>query len=151
MSKTEIATMNLTKLFNTGGLDKSYLCLVEGLVNDDKGQVSHLLIKNGNKAYLNDRGKQCDLSWSVKKRLDRYTFLDVEIKQGRFHQIRCQLSQIGFPIKGDLKYGSKRSNKEAGIYLCCHKLSFEHPFSGEVIDLNLDLGEFSLPLWKLAE
>jgi len=150
MTKSEIASMNMTKLLNTGGIEKSYLCLVEGLVPEDSGQVSHLLIKNGAKSYINEKGKQSDLSYKVHKRLDKYTFLNVEIKQGRFHQIRCQLAQIGYPIKGDLKYGSKRSNKEGGIYLCCNKISFEHPLSGEVIDLILNPSEFHLPLWKLA-
>ncbi len=150
MAKTNMAAMSLTKILNSGGLDKSYFCLVEGIVEQDNAEVEHLLIKNGTKSYQNENGKICNLSWKVHKRLDRYTFLEVGIKQGRFHQIRCQLSLTGHPIKGDLKYGSKRSNKEGGIYLCCHKLSFEHPFTGEVLYFQIKPVESGLPLWSLV-
>ena len=150
LAKTEVAAMNLTKILNSGGLDKNYMCLVEGLVSQETGEVEHLLIKNGSKAYQNEKGKISNLKWKVHKRLDRYTFLDVEIKQGRFHQVRCQLALTGHPVKGDLKYGSKRSNKEGGIYLCCYQLSFEHPFTGEVLNLSVNPQDFGLSLWSLV-
>jgi 23S rRNA pseudouridine1911/1915/1917 synthase len=131
-------------------LDKKYLALVEGKPKSEKGEVTHHLLKMGKKSFVNPKGAIANLAWKTVKELDRYTFLEVEIKQGRFHQIRCQLSDLGCSIKGDLKYGSRRSNKEGGIYLCCHMLSFEHPFSGEVIDLTIDVSEHKLPLWKLV-
>ena len=150
LAKTDLAAAAMTKILKSGGLDKSYLCLVEGKIDNEVAEVTHHLIKSGSKAYENEKGKISTLRWKVHKRLDRYTFLDVEIEQGRFHQVRCQLALTGHPVKGDLKYGSKRSNKEAGIYLCAYKVSFEHPFSGEVIDLSIEPGEYGLPLWSLA-
>jgi len=150
MAKTAVAAVSLTKILNSGGLDKSYICLVEGIVEPDSAELEHLLIKKGTKSYQNLNGKICNLSWKVHKKLDRYTFLEVVIKQGRFHQVRCQLSLTGHPIKGDLKYGSKRSNKEGGIYLFCHKLSFEHPFTGEVLYFHIKPVECGLPLWSFV-
>jgi 23S rRNA pseudouridine1911/1915/1917 synthase len=150
MAKNQPSSAVLTRIMNTGGLDKKYLVLVEGKPKTPNGEASHYLMKVDKKSFVNPKGKICNINWKTTKELDRYTFLEVEIKQGRFHQVRAQLAELGFPIKGDLKYGSRRSNKEGGIYLCCTHLSFEHPFSGEVINLSINPSHHKLPLWKLA-
>jgi 23S rRNA pseudouridine1911/1915/1917 synthase len=67
---------------------------------------------------------------------DRYTLLDVELLTGRHHQIRCQLSKMGCPIKGDLKYGAKRSNKDGGISLHSRRVEFAHPVGGKLISVT---------------
>lgn len=79
--------------------------------------------------------KRAQLSYRTLKALDNYTCLEVDLKTGRHHQIRCQLSHIGHPIKGDLKYGSKRSNPDGSISLHARSISFTHPVSKEHIKI----------------
>ncbi len=70
------------------------------------------------------------------KNLDNYSLLEVDLETGRHHQIRCQLSNIGSPIKGDLKYGFNRSNKDGSIHLHARKIHFIHPVSKETIQIT---------------
>ena len=80
--------------------------------------------------------KKSILDFKIIKKLDNYYLLEINLKTGRHHQIRCQLSSIGSPIKGDLKYGARRSNKNAGINLHSRKLEFIHPVSKKYINLT---------------
>ena len=78
------------------------------------------------------------LSYKKIKTLDNYCLVEVELITGRHHQIRCSFSELGYPIQGDLKYGSKRSNKDGGIYLHSRKVEFVHPVSKNKIFLEVD-------------
>lgn len=97
---------------------------------------------------ISESGKACSLVFRVKKRLERYTVLEIKIDTGRFHQIRAQLSTYGHIIKGDLKYGAKRSNAEGGIYLHCHTLSLQHPVTEEKFDFEAEFP--SMSLWQFV-
>ena len=102
----------------------------------------HWLKKNpkNNKSTAYDKevhgSKKAILSYTVLKKLDRYTLLEIALETGRHHQIRCQLSKIGAPIKGDLKYGSKRSNQNGGIHLHAIKIEFNHPVKKELLSVE---------------
>ena len=92
-----------------------------------------------NKSYAHKNevpdSKKAILEYSVLKKLDRYSLLEIDLQTGRHHQIRSQLAALGSPIKGDLKYGSDRSNKDGSIHLHALKLSFVHPVKKERIEL----------------
>ena len=139
----------MTNWFKKGMIHKKYVALVEGKLNAKSGELSDPLIKVGAKTYVNEASESMGhLSYTVSKELDRYSLLDIEIRTGRFHQIRAQLSSAGYPIKGDLKYGAKRSNKEGGIYLCCTAITFPDSEIGLPIEISVNPSEFYLPLWK---
>lgn len=103
---------------------KQYLALVEGKVEKDEALVTHYLKRDGRrkKSVLDPKdGKLAQLSFNILHHFDRYTLLDVRLHTGRFHQIRAQLSTLGHPIKGDVKYGARRKNKDRSIDLHCFK------------------------------
>jgi 23S rRNA pseudouridine1911/1915/1917 synthase len=90
--------------------------------------------------------KEARLHYRTLAKTDRYALLEVQLFTGRHHQIRCQLSHIGLPIKGDLKYGAPRSNPDGGISLHARRVTFEHPVSHQQIDIVADVP--SEPLWR---
>jgi 23S rRNA pseudouridine1911/1915/1917 synthase len=123
MGKNSRATAHYTNVLVSGKLYKSYVAVVEGHFPKEINKIETLLLKKGNKAVEDKKnGKLCTIDISSIIHLDRYSILRLTIGTGRFHQIRAQLSILGFPVKGDLKYHSKRSNKEGGIYLHCDTL-----------------------------
>ncbi len=86
--------------------------------------------------------------------LDNYVLLEINLETGRHHQIRCQLSVSGHPIKGDLKYGSKRSNPNGGIHLHAVKIEFDHPVTKETLSFGhhcqmIRSGNFALRNYKI--
>lgn len=87
------------------------------------------------------------LSYKIVEKYDRYSLLEVELQTGRHHQIRAQLAAMGHCIKGDLKYGAKRSNPDSSISLQAHRLIFEHPVSHLTVDVTAS--ELTKP--KLSE
>ena len=93
--------------------------------------------------------KKAILHYSVLKQLDHYYLLEIQLETGRHHQIRSQLSHIGSPIKGDLKYGFPRSNKDASIHLHAHKIEFHHPVSKE--RLIIEAKPPNDPVWNACE
>jgi len=102
----------------------------------EAGVLENYLQKNKkrNKSYVsNKQGKLAVLEYKLQKKLDRFFLLEIKPKTGRHHQIRIQLSHIGCIIKGDLKYGAKRSNKDASIHLLARELAFTHPVKKEPI------------------
>jgi len=103
---------------------------------------------NTSKAYLKEvpDSKKAILTYQLIKKLDNYYLLEVDLKTGRHHQIRTQLTVIGCPIKGDLKYGFNRSNKDGGIHLHARKISFMHPFKKEQIAVIANPPED--PIWN---
>lgn len=93
--------------------------------------------------------KRAILSYKVISQSERYTLLEINLETGRHHQIRCQLSAIGYPIKGDLKYGAKRSNPDGGISLHARKIEFVHPVSKQLISITAPVPEDTL--WHALE
>ena len=108
-------------------------------------EVTHWLSRNEqqNKSYAYDhevpRSKKAVLSCRVLAHSDRYQLVEVQLMTGRHHQIRCQLAKIGFPIKGDLKYGARRSNVDGSISLVARSIAFTHPVSGKPITAEAPL------------
>lgn len=114
--------------------------------------LTHFLTRNEqqNKAYAYDHevphSKKAQLRYRVIAQGDRYALLEVQLMTGRHHQIRCQLSAIGCPIKGDLKYGARRSNPDGSISLTAHRIEFIHPVSKQAISVEAPLPHD--PLWQ---
>ena len=146
----QVTAQYLSTALRSNSIIKHYIALVEGHINSDEGVLADKIIKRGNKAYVAPNGKPSLLHYRVVKVLDRYTYLGIELKTGRFHQIRCQLANMGHPIKGDVKYGARRKNKDRSIYLHARSLKLvDYPS----MDANLVLkgGLPENPLWKLLE
>ncbi|WP_299390629.1 RluA family pseudouridine synthase [uncultured Gelidibacter sp.] len=150
-SKTSKALPRLNKLFAEKDAKKTYWALVKQMPPKTEDTLIHWLKKNPkiNKstAYTKEiaDGKKAILHYKVLKNLDNYYLIEVALETGRHHQIRSQLSSIGCPIKGDLKYGFDRSNPDASISLHARSLSFVHPVSNENIHVEAPLP--SAPLW----
>ena len=132
-AKTSKALTRMNQLFRDKDIQKTYWALVENKPKEDSGRLENYLIKNqkNNKSRVcsknTDGSLKACLNYKVLKSLDRYTLLEVKPITGRHHQIRVQLSHIGSIIKGDLKYGAKRSNKDASISLHAREIDFIHP------------------------
>lgn len=151
-SKTSKALPRLNKIFADKEAKKTYWALVKQMPPKTEDTLIHWLRKNpkNNKstAYTKEipDGKKAILHYKVLKNLDNYYLIEVALETGRHHQIRSQLSSIGSPIKGDLKYGFDRSNPDASIHLHARELSFIHPVSNEKIHVIAPLPDE--PLWK---
>jgi 23S rRNA pseudouridine1911/1915/1917 synthase len=122
------------------------------LIQNESTLLTHWLTRNEqqNKSYAYDRevpgSKKAQLKYAVIKEGDNYDLVEVQLLTGRHHQIRCQLSAIGRPIKGDLKYGARRSNPDGSISLQAHRLEFVHPVSKAEIKIEAPLPQD--PLWQ---
>ena len=120
---------------------KTYWAIVKNKPNKDLDTLTGFLRKNpkNNKStsYSSEieGSKKAILHYKLLKSLDNYHLLEVDLETGRHHQIRCQLAAIGSPIKGDLKYGFNRSNKDASIHLHARKIEFIHPVTKEAISI----------------
>lgn len=134
-ARTSKALSRLSELFRTRALRKVYWAIVVNEPKQHEGTLTHWLTRNEktNTARAYDRevpgSKKAVLDYKVIAHSDRYWLLQVELHTGRHHQIRCQLSKMGCPIKGDLKYGAPRSNPDGSISLHARLLEFEHPVS----------------------
>ena len=121
-----------------------------GRGRDGATLLTHWLVRNEkqNKSYAYDHevkdSKKAQLSYRILAHSDRYSLVEVQLYTGRHHQIRCQLSKIGYPIKGDLKYGSPRSNKDGSICLLSRYMEFVHPVSKETIRVTAPLPDDAL-------
>ena len=120
----------MNELFRENKVQKTYWAVVENPPKKNKGTLENYLQKNQNKnkSYVtkNSEGKYAILDYNLLKKLDNFYHLEIKPKTGRHHQIRVQLANIGCIIKGDIKYGFKRSNVNGGIYLHAKKISFIH-------------------------
>jgi 23S rRNA pseudouridine1911/1915/1917 synthase len=131
---------------------KNYWALVDNKFPYNHGILNHWMtrnkIKNKSKAHKNEvpNSKTAKLSFKRIKVLNHYCVLEIALETGRHHQIRAQLSEIGFPIKGDLKYGFNRSNNDGGICLHARSLSIKHPVSKETLCFTADPKEAGI--WK---
>ena len=138
-AKTSKGLERFNKLLRDKNVHKTYWAVVKNRPEDETGTISGYLKKNpkNNKStsYKSEieGSKKAVLHYKVLTSLTNYYLLEVDLETGRHHQIRCQLSSIGSPIKGDLKYGFNRSNKNAGIHLHARKIAFIHPVTKEQI------------------
>tara|TARA_B110000967_G_C18819331_1_gene527802 strand:- start:386 stop:1057 length:672 start_codon:yes stop_codon:yes gene_type:complete len=141
-AKTSKALARMNLMFREKTIQKTYWAIVEKPPLNSEDRLEHYLIKNQQKnksrAFLKpfDGALKSVLDYVVLKKLDRYTLLKVKPITGRHHQIRVQLSTIGSIIKGDLKYGAKRSNKDASISLHAREIQFIHPIKNEPICIS---------------
>jgi len=142
-AKTSKALERLNKMLRDGNIHKTYWALVEGVPGCQEKTLENFLVSDGriNKTFVSDcinpEAKKSILSYKTVARGDRYTLLEVNLLTGRKHQIRAQLSANGNPIKGDLKYGARRSNRDGSISLQAHRIEFIHPVSGQRISLEI--------------
>lgn len=140
-AKTSKALPRLNTLFAEKEAKKTYWAVVKNQPPKQKELLIHWLVRNTkqNKSYAHKKevadSKKAILEYTLLKKLDHYFLLEIDLKTGRHHQIRAQLAAIGCIIKGDLKYGADRSNKDGSIHLHARTLSFVHPVKKELIDL----------------
>ncbi|WP_456463676.1 RluA family pseudouridine synthase [Lutibacter sp.] len=140
-AKTSKALERFNKMLRDKTVNKTYWAVVKNKPKKDSDTLIGFLKKNpkNNKStsYSSEieGSKKAILHYKILKSLTNYHLLEVDLETGRHHQIRCQLASIGSPIKGDLKYGFNRSNKDASIHLHARKIEFTHPVSKEVISI----------------
>lgn len=141
-AKTSKALSRLNEMFKNSEVKKTYWAIVKECPRELEGELVHYLVRNEkqNKSYAYDKevpdSKKAILHYRLIARSQNYNLLEVDLKTGRHHQIRCQLAKMGCPIKGDLKYGFARSNPDGSICLHARRISFIHPVSKEQIDLE---------------
>lgn len=149
-AKTSKALARLNEMFKNGDVHKTYWAIVKNCPQETEATLEHYLVRNEkqNKSYAYDRekpgAKKAILHYKLIGHSENYFLLEVDLKTGRHHQIRCQLAKIGCPIKGDLKYGFPRSNPDGSICLHARRVSFIHPVSKELIELEAPLPEGNL-------
>ncbi|MBM3452876.1 MAG: RluA family pseudouridine synthase [Bacteroidetes bacterium] len=154
-ARTSKALERLNKQFRDKETNKVYWAIVEQKPEKNSDRLVHSLRKNENqnKSYVCDKNtngaKEAILTYHFLKSSDNYHLLEIELETGRHHQIRVQLSTIGCMIKGDLKYGSKRSNQDGSICLHARKISFIHPTSKEQIEITAPVPDN--PLWNFFQ
>ncbi len=151
-ARTSKALTRLNEMFKSHDLiRKTYWAIVQGSPAQPEGRLEHYLVKNEaqNKSYIvpypstlppsspsSQKAKLASLTYRTLAKGDHYTLLEIDLETGRHHQIRCQLAAIGCPIKGDLKYGAKRSNPDGGICLHARQVQFVHPVSKSDITIT---------------
>ncbi|MEJ1222106.1 RluA family pseudouridine synthase [Sediminicola sp. 1XM1-17] len=151
-AKTSKALPRLNKLFADKDAKKTYWAVVKNAPEQQTATLTHWMKRNTkqNKSYAHKKevpeSKKAILDYRLLKKLDNYFLLEIDLKTGRHHQIRSQLNAIGSPIKGDLKYGFDRSNKDGSIHLHARSLSFVHPVKKELLQLIAPPPEE--PIWN---
>ena len=136
-AKTSKALTRLTQMVKNREIKKTYWAVVAKEIIPQSQRLVHYLLKNEktNKSTVfikpTENAKEAALNYKILKSLDNFQLLEIDLETGRHHQIRAQLSKIGVPIKGDLKYGSSRSNPDGGIHLHARRLEFIHPVTKE--------------------
>lgn len=154
-AKTSKSLSRLNKMFREKTIQKTYWAVVKNKPQKSSDTLKHFLKKNykKNKSTAFNREEEgslhSELSYKFLKSLDNYHLLEVYPKTGRHHQIRVQLSKIGSPIKGDIKYGFNRTNKDASIHLHARKIEFIHPVKQEAISITAPTPKDSI--WKECE
>lgn len=144
-AKTSKALTRLNKMFRDGEVHKTYWAITKEAPPAEEGVLTDWLVRNErqNKSYAHSQetpnAKKAVLKYKVIAHSDHYHLLEVQLMTGRHHQIRCQLANMGCPIKGDLKYGAKRSNPDGSISLLARSVAFVHPVSKENIVVEAPL------------
>lgn len=140
-ARTSKALSRFNKLLATNKTAKTYWAVVKNRPPKEKDSLVHWLRKNTsqNKSYAHSSevkgSKKAELEYRLIRELDNYYLLEIDLKTGRHHQIRAQLASIGCPIKGDLKYGAGRSNKDGSIHLHARAMTFDHPVGNQKIEI----------------
>ena len=153
-SKTSKSLTRMNELQKNRKIKKTYYAITEKKPKKDSNKLTNFLKKNQtkNKSFVVDesdvKSKKAVLNYNVIKKLENYFLLEIILETGRHHQIRCQLSHIGCPIKGDVKYGAKRANKDKSICLHSYSISFVHPVKNELINLKCDFPKNDI--WKFT-
>jgi 23S rRNA pseudouridine1911/1915/1917 synthase len=161
-AKTSKALTRLNEMFRLNQVHKTYWCIVPNVWRlslprgarypEKEADLTHWLVRNErlnrSRAFDEEKrdAKEARLHYRVIATTDRYALLEVQLFTGRHHQIRCQLSHIGLPIKGDLKYGAPRSNPDGGICLHARRVTFVHPVSKQDVVIEADVPND--PLWR---
>lgn len=141
-ARTSKALARMNEMFRENKIKKTYLAIVKESPPEEEATVTHYLKKNEtqNKTYVFDNevkgSKKASLTYRIIGRSQKYYLLEIELHTGRHHQIRAQLSKLGCPVKGDLKYGFPRSNEDGGISLFARKLEFIHPVKKEPVAIT---------------
>ena len=154
-AKTSKALSRLNEMFRNGQVHKTYWAISRNKPPKSDDTLTHFIstVERNNKSYASlapkAGAKEAKLIYRHIASSDRYHLLEVNLLTGRKHQIRVQLSSIGCPIKGDLKYGDKRSNPDGGISLHARKIEFIHPVSKEPISITAPVPEDTL--WRSLE
>ena len=144
-AKTSKALTRLNNMFRNGEVHKTYWAIVTRPPFEKEATLTDWLVRNErqNKSYAYNHqvptSKKSILHYKVINQSERYTLLEINLMTGRHHQIRCQLSNMDCPIKGDLKYGAQRSNSDGSISLLSHRIEFIHPVSKENICIESHL------------
>lgn len=155
LAKTSKALTRLNQMFQDHQIQKTYWAVVGNKPKLNQAHLKHYLLRNPQKnrsdAHLKEvkGSKLAELDYQLILELDHYCLLEVNPKSGRHHQIRSQLSAIDCPIKGDLKYGSPRSNKDASIHLHARSIVFEHPVRKEKMRITAPAPKDD-PIWKIC-
>ncbi len=142
LAKTSKALARLNEMFRNGDVKKTYWAIVKNCPKKDEEILENYLVRNEkqNKSYAYDKevpnSKKAILHYKLIGHSQNYYLLEVDLMTGRHHQIRCQLAKMGCPIKGDLKYGSQRSNSDGSICLHARRVRFIHPVSKIEIDIT---------------
>lgn len=151
-ARTSKALARLNDMFRRGDIHKTYWAITQNAPPVEQDTLTSWLQRNErqNKSYVYNKevpnSKKAVLNYQLRSRSDRYCLIEVELLTGRHHQIRAQLSHIGCPIKGDLKYGAKRSNPDGSISLLSCKVEFVHPVSKKYIIINSPIPDDKL--WR---
>ncbi len=154
-ARTSKALARLNEMLRERTIKKIYWAVVKNTPENSSGHLVHFLRRDAekNKSFAYDEevknSQRAELKYKVISQSDNYTLLEVELLTGRHHQIRAQLAAIGCPIKGDLKYGFPRSNKNASIHLHARKVEFIHPVSKDKITITAKPPED--PVWDYFE
>lgn len=149
-ARTSKALSRLNDMFRNGEVHKTYWAIVQQRPEHEEGTLENWLVRNEkqNKSYAYQRevpnSKKAILKYRIIGQSERYYLLEVNLLTGRHHQIRCQLAAMGCPIKGDLKYGAKRSNPDGSISLLAHRVEFIHPVSKQHIVVESPILEDNL-------
>lgn len=149
-ARTSKALARLNDMFREGYVNKTYWAICQNAPKVPEATLTHWLTRNErqNKSYAYDKevpgAKKAVLHYRTIGKSERYTLIEVKLMTGRHHQIRCQLAKIGCPIKGDLKYGARRSNPDGSISLLARKIEFAHPVSKEHICVESEVPDDKL-------
>lgn len=154
-ARTSKALARLNQMFQDKSVKKTYWAIVKNEPPQKAATLEHFIFRDSkkNKSYAHEKeikdSKKAILHYKVIDQSDNYYLLEIQLETGRHHQIRCQLSKIGCPIRGDLKYGYNRSLDNGGINLHSRQVSFEHPVTHELVTITAAVPNDKL--WKFFE
>jgi 23S rRNA pseudouridine1911/1915/1917 synthase len=156
LAKTSKALVRLNEMIRKGEIEKSYWVITEELLPDQEGTLVHHIVRDGktNRSHAHSspkkESKEARLEYRMVAGSTNYYLYEVRLLTGRHHQIRAQFSKEGAPIRGDLKYGAKRSNEDGGISLHSRRVAFEHPVRKEPFEVVAPVPKGD-NLWKYFE